>query len=57
VVAWGGPGGGGGADVTTTQTHPWHLWDHGCQGTFMGVEEEICDVGVPKHDDTFPHFA
>jgi len=47
----------GGGDVTTRQSHRWQLWDQGCQGTFMGGEQEIGDVGVPRHDGTFPHFA
>jgi hypothetical protein len=47
-----------GGDVTTRQVHPWQLWDQGCQiRTFMGVEQEISDVGAPRHDGTFPHFA
>jgi hypothetical protein len=31
---------GGGGDVTARHVvHPWHLWDQGCQGTFVGVEQ------------------
>jgi len=31
-------GGGGGGDVIIGQVNLWQLWDHGFQGTFMGVE-------------------
>jgi hypothetical protein len=47
----------GGGDVTTGQVHPWQLWVQACQGTFMGVEQEISDVGAPRFDGTFPYFA
>ncbi len=49
--------GRGGGGVTTGQVHTLQLWDQGCQGTFMGVEEEIEDLGVLGHDGTFLYFA
>jgi hypothetical protein len=57
TFCWVGYGGAGGGDVTIGQVHPWQLWDQGCKGTFMNVEWEIGDVGVPGHDGTFYYFA
>ncbi len=36
--------------------HPWHLWDQGCQGIFIGVEQKSGDVGGSK-TQLFPTFC
>ncbi len=48
--------GGGGDVIAKYVVHPWHLWDQGCEGIFIGVEQEFGDLGGSKTWWHFPTF-